>query len=122
MNTFLAIILGLTVSADLRPHTELYQGIGDLDTNAQLVRDLTPIRISKDQSVKVEAHGGGRGDLDCYLLRHNPNGSGWVVASKDESNMDQCSLSYLPTDDKGLRLWVVNHGVHMTHYTVHVEQ
>jgi hypothetical protein len=116
MNTFLAIILGLTVS------TELYQDTGALDVNQQLIISISPVRMSTDQPVKVKVKGDGSGDLDCYLLRHNPNGGGWVVATKDESNMDQCSFSYLPTHDKELRLWVVNHGVYSTSYTITVEQ
>ena len=119
MHPLIALVLALTVKVDLHEPKVLVENTGDMSPSAQLVSNFY---VSKDVPVKLEAKGNGHGDLDCYLLRRNPRGDGWVVASKDESNLDQCSVSYSPTMAEPLRLWVVNHGVHPTTYTVTVKQ
>lgn len=119
MNTFLAIILALTVKTDLREPTTLYNADVEMQPSAQIITNLY---VKKDVPVKLDAKGNGHGDLDCYLLRRNPNGDGWAIAAKDESNMDQCSITYTPVLAQPMRLWMVNHGVHPTNYTVVVKQ
>lgn len=115
----LLIILALTVGGGVRETKVLYQNSGDMQPQAQVVANIS---IKKDNTVHLEAKGNGRGDLDCYLLQYNTNIKGWTVATSDTSNMDQCHLTYTSTADRPLRVWVVNHGVHPTTYTVKVWQ
>ncbi len=121
MNTFLAVILALTIGSDLREPASLYQDSGTLVPNKD-IRPFPSFYVKRDVPVKLEAKGDGRGDLDCYLLKYSGTEHGWVIAGKDESNMDQCTIAYTPTLVQPIRLWVVNHGVHPTTYTVSVKQ
>lgn len=121
MYSLIAILFALTVKTDLREPAHLYQGNGTLVQN-QDVRPYPSFSPKKDLPIKVEIKGDGHGDLDCYLLRRNPQGQGWVVAAKDESNLDQCSFNFTPTSDAPIKLWVINHGVHPTTYTAVVNQ
>lgn len=119
MNAFLAIILALTVKVDLYKPTTLYNADVEMQPNAQLITNLY---VNKDKPVQLNAKDMGRGDINCYLLRENDNGEGWVVAAADESNLDQCSLTYTPTLAQPLRLWIKNDGTHPTNYTAVVKQ
>jgi hypothetical protein len=121
MYSFIALALGLTIAADVREPTLLYQDSGTMvpGDHSQLISNFY---VSKDVPVKLEAKGNGRGDLDCYLLKFSDTLHGWVIVNKDESNIDQCSVAYTPSIAQPMRLWVVNHGVHPTTFTVTVKQ
>lgn len=120
MNALIAIILALTVKNDLLVDPAvLYQGHGDILPNKQLISSFY---AKKNIPITLEAKGEGRGDIDCYLLMQNDSGEGWVIANKDESNLDQCSITYTSTLAQPMRAWVVNHGVHTTNYTMIVKQ
>lgn len=117
MNAFLIVVLALTVGGDLREPVSLVQKSGDLHPKGQM---YTTFYVKKDVPVKLEAHGDGHGDLDCYLLIKNTDA--WSIAAKDETNQDGCSLSYTPSLARPMRVWVANNGVHPTSYTVSVKQ
>jgi hypothetical protein len=57
--------------------------------------------------VQVEGHDG---DVDCYLLRRNPTGHGWVIWQLDERPGSRCDFLIDKAPAEPLHLWVHNQG------------
>ena len=80
-------------------------------------QDITTLpAIQQGTFLLVEVKGEGAGDIDCYLLHHN------VIISRDERDVNQCTLGYTPRDNDLIKLIVANHGSQTIKYHATAEQ
>lgn len=119
MNSFIAMILGIVLSASSNVSTHLFQTDGFMAADHQLVQQLPNLKLGKETVVFAEADGKG-GDLSCYLLVKFKDAY-VVVDSDEEPHNKMCYLTYKPNKNMQARMWLRNNGTATIHFNTTVD-